>query len=54
MYDKIFKTDVIVFFGDVTLSDYFQYQSQFVNNYNIAEREQRKNDQITDRKLYVL
>jgi hypothetical protein len=30
MYVKIFKTDVIVFIGDVTLTNTFQYQSQFL------------------------
>jgi len=30
MYVEIFKTGVIVFIGDVTRTDNFQYQSQFL------------------------
>ena len=29
MYVEIFKTDVIVFIGDITRTDNFQYQNQF-------------------------
>ena len=43
MFVKTFKTDVIVFIGNVIiyLTDNFHYQSQFVNTDNITRQEQR-------------
>jgi hypothetical protein len=55
MYVKIIKTDVISFIGniivspDVTLTEIFLYQSQFVNTDNITQWGQRKNVHITDK-----
>ena len=55
MYVKIIKTDVISFIGniivspDVTLTEKFLYQSQFVITDNITQWGQRKNVQITDK-----
>ena len=34
---------------DVTLTDNFQYRSQFVDTENITCPDQRKNDKITDK-----
>ena len=57
-----FKSDITFFNGslfDVTLTDNFQYQNQFVDNQNIIRRDKRKIGQITDRctslpKLFIL
>ena len=31
MYVEIYKTGIIIFIGDVTLTDNFQYQNQFLH-----------------------
>ena len=37
---------------DVTLTDHFQYQSQFVDTEIIKLQDQKKNVQITDKIIY--
>jgi len=50
IYVKTFKTDIIVFHVfDVTLTDNFQYQGQFIDTVNITRRDQRKHIQISNK-----
>jgi hypothetical protein len=38
-----FKTDVIIYISDNTVTNIFQYQSQSIDTKNIAQSDQRKN-----------
>ena len=55
VFVELFKTEVIgCFFGDFTLKETFQYQSQYVDTDNIFPCEQRKNCQMIDNKMSIL